>query len=140
MDLPDWLKDKDVRTRIDRISHAPFASMMGMELVSLTEDGEARVRMDVDGKENALGNAHGGIIFALADQALAISSNIDEHVQVAMTCHISYIKPIKGTMEAVARKLSETNSTAIFEVRIFHEEELMALFQATTYKIRKKVF
>jgi acyl-CoA thioesterase len=139
MDVPDWIEDEETRKKLQGIFHAPFAMMLGMETVSLSREGVARVRMDVKGMENAIGNAHGGAIFALADQALAISSNLGQGHQVAMTAHISYIKPVKGVVEAVAKQIAETNSTAIFEVKVMQGNELLAEFQATTYKIKKKI-
>jgi acyl-CoA thioesterase len=139
MELPDWIEDAAVRRKLNAIMHAPFALLLGMETVSILPDGEARVRMDIKGMENAIGNAHGGAVFALADQALALSSNLSESSQVAMTAHISYIRPVKGTVEAVARKIAETNSTAIFEVKVVQGDEILASFEATTYKLKKKV-
>ena len=139
MDVPDWIEDAAVRRKLNAIMHAPFAVLLGMETVSITPDGEARVRMDIKGMENAIGNAHGGAIFALADQALALSSNLGDSSQVAMGAHISYIRPVKGVVEAVAKKIAETNSTAIFEVKVVQGNEILASFEATTYKLKKKV-
>lgn len=139
MDVPDWIEDAAVRRKLNAIMHAPFAVLLGMETVSITPDGEARVRMDIKGMENAIGNAHGGAVFALADQALALSSNLGESSQVAMTAHISYIRPVKGVVEAVAKKIAETNSTAVFEVKVVQGDEVLASFEATTYKLKKKV-
>ncbi|OPY33066.1 MAG: Thioesterase superfamily protein [Methanomassiliicoccales archaeon PtaU1.Bin124] len=139
MEVPDWIEDEGIRRKLNGIFHAPFAELLGMETVSMTPDGEARVRMDIKGMENAIGNAHGGAVFALADQALAISANMGDSSQVAMTCSISYIRPVRGVVEAVAKKVAETNSTAVYDVKVVQGEEVLASFQATTYKIKKKI-
>ncbi|MDD1669415.1 MAG: hypothetical protein LUO97_06400, partial [Methanomicrobiales archaeon] len=67
--------------RILALGACPFAHLLGMEIVEAWPGG-ARVVMDATGKENFLGVAHGGAVFALADQAFAAAANRGEVLQV----------------------------------------------------------
>ena len=126
---------KEICERIDRMNKVQTPVSMGMRMLSISRDGEVRFSMDTDDKLNAVGFAHGGAIFALADQAFAIATNLGEEMQVAISANISYIKPGKGTLEAVAKKVSETRRTSIVEVKVYGGGELVAIFQGTGYKL-----
>jgi acyl-CoA thioesterase len=91
--------------------------------------------MDAGDKLNAVGGAHGGAVFTLADQAFALASNLEAWPQVALVASINYLRPGKGMLEAVARKTSETNRTSLYEVKVFDDGELIAVFQGTGYKL-----
>lgn len=132
--LPD-----EVRERLENMVQAPFAAMCGMELVSLGPR-TARVRLELEGRQNALGGMHGGALFSLADQAFALAANQGENIYVAMCASIHYIRPARGTVEAESRLIGESGRTAVFEVRIFQGDELVAIFQGTGYRLAKKHF
>jgi acyl-CoA thioesterase len=112
----------------------PFVQELGIRTVSISE-GEVRVAMDAGDKLNAVGGAHGGAVFTLADQAFALASNLEAWPQVALVASINYLRPGKGMLEAVARKTSETNRTSLYEVKVFDDGELIAVFQGTGYKL-----
>lgn len=57
-----------------------FALANGMKVTKVGED--EVVETDLHGKLNGFGTGHGGAVFALADQAFAISCNQGEHPQV----------------------------------------------------------
>jgi len=126
---------EEIRERLDRITNIQIVQSMGMRTESISSEGEVRVSMDVSDKINALGGAHGGAIFTLADQAFALACNLGKEPQVALCANINYIKPAKGKLEAVARMISETRKTSIYEVKVFEAGELVALFQGTGYKL-----
>jgi acyl-CoA thioesterase len=126
---------KDVRERLQRMSDVPMVLAMGMRTESVTEDGEVRVTMGAGDKLNAVGFAHGGAVFALADQAFGLASNLGKEPQVALCASINYLKPGKGALEAVAVKTFETRRTSLYEVRVYDEGELIAVFQGTGYKL-----
>jgi acyl-CoA thioesterase len=133
LDLPEAIKE-----RIREINNAPFIRSFGMELVSISEDGEVRVTMDASDKHNALGSAHGGAVFTIADQAFAVASNLGPEHQVAIFASMTYIKPARGKLEAVAKKIGETKRTSVFEVKIFEKGELIAVFQGNGYKLKDR--
>lgn len=132
-DLPEKIKE-----RIREINNAPFIRSFGIELVSISEDGDVRITMDVSDKHNALGSAHGGAVFTIADQAFAVASNLGPDHQVAMFASMTYIKPARGKLEAVAKKIGETNRTTVYEVKVFEKGELVAIFQGNGYKLRDR--
>ena len=125
---------REARERLQRMMDIPFVQKLGIRTVSISE-GEVRVAMEAGDKLNALGGAHGGAVFTLADQAFALASNLEAWPQVALVASINYLRPGKGMLEAVARKTSETNRTSIYEVKVFDDGELIAIFQGTGYKL-----
>lgn len=138
--MKDWesFLSIEVCERIERMNSVQTPVSMGMQMLSISKDGEVRFSMDSDDKLNAVGFAHGGAIFALADQAFAIATNLGEELQVAISANISYIKPGKGILEAVARKVADTRRTSIVEVRVYGNGDLIAIFQGTGYKLGMK--
>ncbi len=136
----DWeeARSPEVIERLKGIISSPFARFMGIDLVSISPEGEVRVRMDIQGKENSLGAAHGGTVFALADQAFAIAGNLGPEYQVAISASINYVRPGRGPLEATAILIFETKSTSLYEAKVFQGGEMIALFQGTGYKLRKR--
>ncbi len=136
----DWeeARSPEVIERLKGIISSPFARFMGIDLVSISPEGEVRVRMDIQGKENSLGAAHGGTVFALADQAFAIAGNLGPEYQVAISASINYVRPGRGPLEATAILICETKSTSLYEAKVFQGGEMIALFQGTGYKLRKR--
>jgi len=125
---------REARERLQRMMDIPFVQELGIRTVSISE-GDVRVAMDAGDKLNAVGGAHGGAVFTLADQAFALASNLEAWPQVALVASINYLRPGKGMLEAVARKTSETNRTSLYEVKVFDDGELIAVFQGTGYKL-----
>ncbi|MGE5831893.1 MAG: PaaI family thioesterase [Methanomicrobiales archaeon] len=119
--------------RVEALGASPFARLLGMEILE-ARPGWARVVMDTTGKENFLGVAHGGAIFALADQAFAAAANRGDLLQVAVSVHIHYLSPAKGRLEAVARLVAETDTYSHFLVEVKSGERLVATFEGVAYK------
>jgi acyl-CoA thioesterase len=138
MDLDSVELPEEIKDRIRRINKAPFVQPMGIELVSISEEGEVRVTMDASDKHNALGSAHGGAVFTIADQAFAISSNLGAELQVAMFASMTFIRPARGMLEAVAKKVGDTKRTSVYEVKVFENGELVAVFQGNGYKLTER--
>jgi acyl-CoA thioesterase len=119
--------------RIIALGACPFAHLLGMEIIE-ARPGWAKVVMDATGKENVLGVAHGGAIFALADQAFAAAANRGDVLQVAVSVHIHYLAPAKGRLEAVARLIGETDTYSHLLVEVKSGERLVATFEGVAYK------
>jgi acyl-CoA thioesterase len=126
-------EEMDGEQRIIALGACPFAHLLGMEIVE-ARPGYARVVMDATGKENFLGVAHGGAIFALADQAFAAAANRGEHLQVAVSVHIHYLAPAKGRLEAIGRTTAETDTYSHVLVEVRSGERLVATFEGVAYK------
>jgi acyl-CoA thioesterase len=139
MDLDSVELPQEIKDRIRRINDAPFVQPMGIELISISSEGEVRVTMDASDKHNALGSAHGGAVFTVADQAFAIASNLGAELQVAMFASMTFIMPARGMLEAVAKKVGDTKRTSVYEVKVFEDGELVAIFQGNGYKLAERV-
>ena len=129
---------KEIVERLQRMAEVPLAVQLDMRTESITEDGEVTVTMFAGDKLNAVGSAHGGAVFSLADQAFALASNLGAEPQVALCASINYLRPGKGHLKAVARRTFESRNTSLYEVRVFEEDVLIAIFQGTGYKLGRK--
>src|SRR6476660_10013947 len=79
-----------------------FSQWLGVELVTLRPRActlRMRVRADM---LNGFGVSHGGIVFSLADSALAFASNTNGHVTVSVANTISYPAPVELNDELLA--------------------------------------
>jgi len=119
---------------VRRFDACGFARLLGLETAGAT-GGCVRVIMRTEGMENAHGTTHGGAIFALADHAFGIAGNLDGVDQTAISAHIRYFSPpATGTLEAVARKVSETERTSVYAVDVFSGDRRVASFEGIGFK------
>lgn len=120
-----------------------FARKMGIEILEAA-GGRSKVVMPLDeGTANALGNVHGGAIFALADMALAAAANSEGLVSVAIQANIHYMAacPSRGQLFATAAKVSETRKLAYFHIEIFPPEgPVTATCQSIAYRVKTAGF
>ncbi len=120
---------------IRRFDACAFARLLGIETVGVA-DGCVRVTMRIAGMENAYGTTHGGAIFALADQAFGIAGNLDGVDRIATSAYIRYLSlPATDVLEAVARKVSETQGTSVYTVDVFSGDRLIASFEGIGFRI-----
>ncbi|MDC1067799.1 hotdog fold thioesterase [Candidatus Kapabacteria bacterium] len=132
---------KDVVDKMMTDDH--FSKWLGIELVDISV-GKAILKMQIR-KEmlNGFGIAHGGIIFSLADSALAFASNSYGRRSVSIEASISWPKSIGLGDEVVAETelKSLTNKTAIFDVNIKNiDQEIIGLFRGVVYRTSKNWF
>lgn len=127
-DILDLIREKDT-----------FAKKMGIEILEAA-NGRSKVAMPLnEGTANALGNVHGGAIFALADMALASAANAEGIVSVALQANIHYMAPCisEGTLTATAEKVGETRRLAYFHIEIIRADNtVIATCQAMVYRKR----
>ncbi|WP_126653450.1 PaaI family thioesterase [Chryseobacterium aureum] len=91
---------------------------------------------------NGLKTVHGGVTFAFADSALAFSSNNTGDAAVALNCIINFTKAGKegDVFRAESILVNDTRKTAVYDIQITNQnQELIAKFVGTVYKIGKKV-
>jgi acyl-CoA thioesterase len=127
--------------RISDFNHSEFAQLLGMKITD-AHDGYARVLMDCSGKNNSRGFAHGGAIFALADQAFGMAANCGTAICVAVSIHIQYISPATGTLMAVASRVAENGRYSTFRVMVYGEERIIAELDGVAIQVnnpREKV-
>lgn len=112
---------------------------LGIELASVAA-GRAELTMKVaDWMLNGAGVCHGGLIFALADTAMAFASNSRNENMLAMNASIEFVAAGKmgETLRAVTNELHRSGRTATYEVSVFDEsQELVAQFLGRTYRVK----
>ena len=119
-------------SKVRDIPHDPGERIRAMSTCQFVQ------KMDTEGNRNALGTAHGGAIFSLADQAFALAANRIGDPEVAISASINYIKPAKGKLEAVAKKIDENNTTSVYQILVYDEGKIVAIFQGVGYKLKRK--
>ncbi len=123
---PDYIPPQ-AEGRISAFNQSEFAQLLGMQITE-AYDGYARVVMNCSGKKNARGVAHGGAIFALADQAFGIAANSGAVHRVAVSIHIQYIAPATGSLVAIAHRVADNGRYSTFRVMVYEEERIIAEF------------
>ena len=89
---------------------------------------------------NGFGVAHGGIVYSLADSALAFASNTHGRVTVSIDNGITYPAAVNvgDQLTAIAEMESSTNRLAFFRVTVTNQKrEIVAGFRGTVYKTEK---
>ncbi|ASW74830.1 thioesterase [Chryseobacterium piperi] len=119
-----------------------FSQWMNIRMIEVKEN-YCLIEMPVK-KEmlNGLRTVHGGVTFAFADSALAFSSNNSGDAAVALNCVINFTKAGKegDIFRAESKLVNDTRKTAVYDIHITNQnEELIAKFVGTVYKIGKKV-
>ena len=75
---------------------------------------------------NAIGIAHGGVSFTLADTCAAYASRGDGREYVTQQANFYYLKANKGNrINAVATVVSRTKSLCVVEVDVFDESNTL---------------
>lgn len=111
---------------------------LGMEIVDVGY-GRATVTMTIrDDMVNGLDICHGGIIFALADSAMAFATNSYNQFAVATMAEIDWVRPgYKGAvLTAAAEERHKRGRNAITDVVVTDDSgQTIALFRGRTRQI-----
>lgn len=111
---------------------------LGMTIVEMGE-GRAVVTMAVrPDMVNGLDVCHGGLIFSLADSAMAFSSNSFNRYAVATNAEIDWINPgrVGTTLTATATQRHQRGRNAITDVVVEDDTgEIIAMFRGRTRQI-----
>jgi len=118
-----------------------FSRWLGVELVTL-RPGACTLRMTVrPDMLNGFGTAHGGIVYSLADSALAFASNTNGHVTVSVDNTISYPVPVQVDDDLIAVAEEETVGARLGFYRVMvarPDGTIVALLHATVYRTPQK--
>ncbi len=123
-----------IAEQIRLFNASEFARLLGMEILEAAE-GYSRVTMDCAGKMNPGGVAHGGAIFALADQAFGIAANCCGIHRVAVSVSIQYIAPAKGKLVATARRVADNGSCDTYCVMVHEGGRPVAEFTGVAFRV-----
>jgi len=120
----------------NQVGKEPFARLLDIHLVDVNE-GYALCEMRyTEEMDNIYGNAHGGAIFGLIDEAFEISSNSHDRVSVALNMNITYMKPPrKGSLLAAeSKETHKTKRTASYYITVKDGDDTIAVCQALVYR------
>lgn len=102
------------------------SAALGM-VVHRDEPGHAVVSMQIrDEMLNGFDVTHGGVIFALADTAFAISCNDDQGVTLAAGADITFLRPTTSGQILTATAVLRTKSgrSGLYDVRVTDEDDV----------------
>lgn len=110
----------------DSISVNHFPNHIGIVIDDIELMG-AKAHVDLAPESmNAIGIAHGGVSFTLADTCAAYASRGDGREYVTQQANFYYLKANKGNrINAVATVVSRTKSLCVVEVDVFDESNTL---------------
>lgn len=131
-------QSSDYRSTVEKLHRQdPFSNWLGIEILEIKEGFciiRCRIREEMI---NGFGVVHGGIIYSLADTALAFSAATGGRVALALNNSISYTKKARlgDTLIARSEAVNTTNRTGLFDVRVTNEtSDIIAVMKGTVYR------
>jgi acyl-CoA thioesterase len=130
-----------------RCAEAMFArdkasQALGIELVEIAA-GRAVMQMPIKPwMVNGDGICHGGLLFSLADTAMAFASNSRNDVYVAVSTSIEFLSPgrVGETVRAIATEAHRAGRTATYNVAVSDSRAApIAQFLGRTYRVSGNV-
>lgn len=117
-----------------------FTRWLGAEVVAVAP-GRCTLRMTVRADMlNGFGVSHGGIVFSLADSALAFASNGEGRVTVSVDTAISYPEPVRlgDELTAVAEEEAASSRLAYYRIPVRRRDgATVAIFRGTVYRTHR---
>jgi acyl-CoA thioesterase len=117
----------------DRVAHR-----MNMS-IGIVDDGSAVVSMTVTADmANGLGVCHGGLLFTLADTAMAHASNAADERTFSTTAQIDWISPafVGQRLTATSTRVSKRGKSSIHDIVITNDDgETIALVRGQTLTV-----
>jgi acyl-CoA thioesterase len=117
-----------------------FSQWLGIEVVEVSE-GRCVLRMPVrEEMTNGFGTAHGGIVFSLADTALAFCTNAGGEISVALDCTISYPAAVRpgDILTATGIQQDTTRKVGFAAVTVTNQDGVtVGHFRGTVYRTLK---
>ena len=124
------------------LSNDRFSTWLGIEVLAFSE-GTCKISMVIrDEMLNGFDIVHGGITFAFADSALAISSNGYNKISVALETSMSFTAPVKAgdQLTAEAMEISRTNKIGVYHIIITNQDQVtVGIFKGTVYRTSKSL-
>lgn len=134
--------EQAMATRVVRgmLAADAFSEWLGIEALEIAPRAST-VRMTVRPEMvNGFGVSHGGIVYSLADSALAFAANTHGTVTVAIENSIAYPRPARvgDVLTAVAAEESFTNRLGFYRVSVTNQHGVVvAIFRGTVYKTQQ---
>lgn len=137
------MSEQTVAERVVRgmLAKDAFSEWLGIETLEIAPR-RSTVRMTVRPEMvNGFGVSHGGIVYSLADSALAFACNTNGRVTVAIENSISYPQPVAvgDVITAVAEEESSTSNLGFYRVIVRNQKDvIVATFRGTVYKTKRE--
>ena len=117
-----------------------FSRWLGIEVLEIAPR-RSTTRMTIRAEMvNGFGVSHGGIVYSLADSALAFAANTNGNVTVAIENSIGYPQPVRvgDVITAVAEEESFGNRVGYYRVTCRNQQdEVVATFRGTVYRTNR---
>jgi len=124
------------------MQHDAFSKWLGIEILEIKE-GSCKLRMKIrEEMTNGFYVSHGGIIFSLADSALAFACNNRNNLSLAMDCNISFLKQVNvgDELTAEATEIHNGKSTGVYSITVNNQNnKQVALFKGTCFRTGKNL-
>ncbi|MCX5813447.1 MAG: PaaI family thioesterase [Proteobacteria bacterium] len=118
-----------------KVREEPLAKLFDIKLKDVEEGYALCEMMYTEKMDNIYGNAHGGALFSLIDEAFEISSNSHENIAVALNMNVTYMKAPKknAVLTAESKEINRTRRTASYNIVVRDSDSLIAVCQALVY-------
>ena len=125
----------NIKEIIDKINEAKGFTKHNNMLITNAGVGRAEGTLRFSQETaNHYGSIHGGALFSLADYVAGVAAASYGTICVTLDAGIHYFKPVSsGIVRAVASETSKSNKTAMYEVCLYDEEEVLVAKAAFTY-------
>lgn len=118
-----------------------FAQSNGIKLID-AKPGYAKTQVEIKPNHlNGAGVIHGGLLFTLADFAVAVATNTYQKVSLTINSDISYFAAAKcGIITAEAKELSRSNRLSTCNVDILDDNnKLLSSARMTVYITHQEI-
>lgn len=132
------LAERVVHGMLEKDAFSDWCGMKVLEIAPRRSVVQMRVRPEM---VNGFGVSHGGIVYSLADSALAFAANTHGRVTVAIENAISYPKAVRvgDVITATCEEESSSNRLGFYRVVVRNQQDdVVSTFRGTVYKTEKE--
>ena len=132
------LAERVVNLMLERDAFSEWCGMEVLEISPRRSVVQMRVR---DEMANGFGLSHGGIVYSLADSALAFAANTHGKITVAIDNAISYPRAVRvgDVITATCEEESSSNRLAFYRVVVRNQkDDIVSTFRGTVYRTEKE--
>lgn len=118
-----------------------FAMDSGV-VIDRINDGEAEAHLDVEDRHlNANGTCQGGVIFTLADTAMAAAANSLGNLSVSVQVDVKFVTAAgKGRLNVIATGTADSKKLPVFTATVFDADgNIIATFSSLFYKKKQEI-
>lgn len=132
------LAERVVNLMLEKDAFSKWCGMAVLEITPRRAVVQMRVREEMT---NGFGVSHGGIVYSLADSALAFAANTHGKITVAIENAISYPKAVRpgDLITATCEEESSSNRLGFYRVVVKNQnDEIVSTLRGTVYRTAKE--